>query len=68
MSNLELSPIRCVVPASKKKKILEQLDQLGINEKFCFPEIDKVAHYLHQASNKYNIGTVVKYLKSFRLS
>ena len=45
MSNLDLSPIRCVVPASKKKKILEQLDQLGINEKFCFPEIDKVAHY-----------------------
>lgn len=45
MAKLESSIIKCNIPAKKKKDILKQLDQLGINEKFCFPEIDKVAHY-----------------------
>lgn len=43
---LEVSSIIFKVPANKKKEIKIQLDQLGINEKFCFPEIDNVAHYL----------------------
>ena len=48
MAKLESSMIKCNIPAKKKKDILKQLDQLGINEKFCFPEIDKVAHYFKE--------------------
>ena len=44
-SILECSNIKFNIPAKKKPEILTQLDQLGINEKFCFPELDKVAHY-----------------------
>ena len=46
MANLEVSSIRMTIPAQRKPVVLSQLDQLGVNEKFCFPEIDKVAHYL----------------------
>ena len=31
---------------TNKKKILKQLDKLGINEKTMFPEIDKISNYL----------------------
>ena len=47
-ADLEVSSIIFKVPANKKKVIKIQLDQLGINEKFCFPEIDNVAHYLKE--------------------
>lgn len=46
MSELKCSCIKFNIPAKKKETILTQLDQLGINEKFLFPEIDKVAHNL----------------------
>ena len=48
IADLEVSSIKFKVPACKKKGIISQLDQLGINEKFCFPEIDNVAHYLKE--------------------
>lgn len=48
MTTLECSSIRFNIPAKSKSEILTQLDQLGINEKFCFPEIDKVAHYFKE--------------------
>lgn len=39
---------------TNKKKILNELDTLGINEATLFPEIDKVAHYLkNKAKNSY---------------
>lgn len=48
VADLEVSSIIFKIPANKKKDIKNQLDQLGINEKFCFPEIDNVAHYLKE--------------------
>lgn len=48
MAALEVATITMRIPSAKKEEVLKQLDQLGINEKFCFPEIDKVAHYLKQ--------------------
>lgn len=48
MAGLDVATITMRIPATKKEEVLKQLDQLGINEKFCFPEIDKVAHYLKQ--------------------
>ena len=48
ISKLDLAMIKCKIKANKKREIMKQLDQLGINEKYCFPEIDKVAHYLKE--------------------
>lgn len=48
MSENEISTISFLVKKEEKRKIREELDNLGINEKYCFPEIDKVAHYLKQ--------------------
>lgn len=42
MTTLVCSSIRFNIPAKSKSEILTQLDQLGINEKFCFTEIEKV--------------------------
>lgn len=39
---------------TNKKKILKELDTLGINEATLFPEVDKVAHYLkNKAKNSF---------------
>lgn len=46
ISSLNASTLKFKIIASQKKTILKQLDIFGINEKHCFPEIDKVAHYL----------------------
>ena len=48
MAILDVATIKMRIPSAKKAEVLKQLDQLGINEKFCFPEIDKVAHYLKE--------------------
>lgn len=48
MAILDVSTIKMRIPSARKDEVLKQLDQLGINEKFCFPEIDKVAHYLKE--------------------
>ena len=48
MATLDVATIKMRIPSAKKDELLKQLDQLGINEKFCFPEIDKVAHYLKE--------------------
>lgn len=48
IATLDVATVRMKIPSSKKDEVLNQLDQLGVNEKFCFPEIDKVAHYLKQ--------------------
>lgn len=40
-------PIR-IKHGDGKEKLLGELDELGINESFCFPEIDKVTHYLNE--------------------
>lgn len=48
MATLDVATIKMRIPSTKKDEVLKQLDQLGINEKFCFPEIDKVAHYLKE--------------------
>lgn len=48
MSQLNVSTIEMTIPKGGKEKLLNELDELGINESFCFPEIDKVAHYLNE--------------------
>ena len=42
LNNLVVARIKI----TNKKRILEELDTLGINEATLFPEIDHVAHYL----------------------
>lgn len=39
---------RMTVLKDKKRKILRELDMMGINEATLFPEIENVAHYLKQ--------------------
>lgn len=34
-----------VIPASKKRKILSQLNTIGINQKFIYPDHDNIAQY-----------------------
>lgn len=48
MAPLDVATIKMRIPSAKNNEVLKQLDQLGIDEKFCFPEIDKVAHYLKE--------------------
>ena len=46
MTQLAVKPIEMEVPRDKKQKVREDLKDLGINEAFLFPEIDKVSEYL----------------------
>lgn len=46
MAQLAVKPIVMEVPRDKKQKVREDLKDLGINEAFLFPEIDKVSEYL----------------------
>lgn len=46
-SELSVLNFRMTIKRECKKKILKQLELLGINEPYCFPEIDNVAHYLN---------------------
>ncbi|MEO2485915.1 hypothetical protein ABG980_02785, partial [Enterococcus casseliflavus] len=34
-----------VIPASRKRKILSQLNTIGINQKFIYPDHDNIAQY-----------------------
>ena len=43
-----------MIPADKKKEILQQLNLLGINEKFIYPGMDGVGKYIN---NKYKYST-----------
>lgn len=47
-SELNVTKLTMKIKADTKKIIRQQLDSLGINERFLFPEIDKVAHYLKE--------------------
>lgn len=46
MAQLTIQPISMKVPKDRKLKVREDLNDLGINEAFLFPEIDKVSEYL----------------------
>ncbi len=46
MSTLDVQCEEFTVKANAKAEILNELDQLSINQKFCFPEIDEVASYI----------------------
>lgn len=57
ISTLDVDKITFEVPAHKstksgkivgKETLLQELAQLGIDEKYCFPEIDRVAHYINE--------------------
>ena len=37
-----------IIPYSVKKRILDELEYVGINQATLFPEVDKVADYLRQ--------------------
>lgn len=41
-----------VIPADKKKKILSQLDNIGINQKFIYPDLDNIASYIKNNYSK----------------
>lgn len=46
LSNLSLTPFIMDVANDSRSKILDHLARYSISEKFLFPEIDNVAHYL----------------------
>lgn len=46
MSDLDIKPFSLIVDDKKRGEILSQLERYAINEKFLFPEIDKVANHL----------------------
>lgn len=48
LSELDVQCVRFTVNAKNKAGIRNELDQLSINQKFCFPEIDKVASYIKE--------------------
>lgn len=48
---LKFPSFRMTVKKLCKPHILKELDLLGINERYCFPEIDNVAHYLNNKDN-----------------
>ena len=43
---------KLIIPKDKKKKILEELANLGITESYIFPEIDK---YAKELKKRYNL-------------
>ncbi|WP_240921579.1 hypothetical protein [Acinetobacter sp. SA01] len=43
---------RIIIPANDKKRILLQLEVLGITEAMIFPEIEKVATYIKRIYSK----------------
>ncbi len=43
---------RIIIPANDKKRILWQLEILGITEATIFPEIEKVASYIKRIYSK----------------
>ena len=48
MAIAQVSKIQMKIPKEHKRKILNELDHLGINKKYLFPEIDNVARYLKE--------------------
>lgn len=46
MSDLKVEPFILTVSNDSRKSILKHLERYAISEKFLFPEIDNVAHYL----------------------
>lgn len=48
--NINSKPHRFIIPFSKKKLIIDELDRLNINSGTIYPEIDSVARYI---KNKY---------------
>lgn len=40
------------IPARKKKLILQQLDNIGINKKFVYPDHDHIAEYIKEKNSK----------------
>lgn len=43
---------RIIISKNKKKRILDELDELGINQATLFPEIDKVGAYIKEKFEK----------------
>lgn len=41
-----------IIPASRKRKILSQLDKIGINQKFIYPDDDTTAQYFAKNYSK----------------
>jgi hypothetical protein len=55
-----LSHTEVHIPHDKKNYLLEQLDGLGINQQFLFPEIDKVAQYIYEQKTRVSRMTADK--------
>ena len=39
--------LRAVIPGQEKRRLIEQLDKIGINEKFLFPGLDGIGKYIN---------------------
>lgn len=47
-----ISSYSFIIPAGKKRKILSQLDKIGINQKFIYPDDDNTAQYFAKNYSK----------------
>ena len=58
---MESSFISIIVDARNKKRIIDQLDSIGINKMVLFPELDYTGEYLKQKYKKYVDLIITKY-------
>lgn len=61
MSFMESSFFSIIIDSKNKKKILDQLDSIGINKMVLFPELDYTGEYLKEKYKKYVNLMIAKY-------